>query len=100
MTGTVTHTLLTTVLLFVLAFFFVAVASYLVGLVRSSNRPVSGRTLCTVSITAGRFLMLGYTGTAGMLATLGVAGVVCCAACTPCRWPSGCIFPGRSPSPS
>jgi len=82
MTGTVTHTLLTTVLMFVLAFFFVAVASYIVGLVGSSNSPVSGMTICTVLLTAGLFLMLGYTGTAGMLATLGVAGVVCCAACT------------------
>jgi len=35
-----------------------------------------------VLITAGLLLMLGYTGKAGMLATLGVAGVVCCAACT------------------
>ncbi|TDI35150.1 MAG: oligopeptide transporter, OPT family [Acidobacteria bacterium] len=82
MTGAVAHTLLTTVLMFVLAFFFVAVASYIVGLVGSSNSPVSGMTICTVLITAGLFLMLGYTGTAGMLATLGVAGVVCCAACT------------------
>ncbi len=82
MTGAVAHTLLTTVLMFVLAFFFVAVASYIVGLVGSSNSPVSGMTICTVLVTAGLFLMLGYTGTAGMLATLGVAGVVCCAACT------------------
>ena len=68
--------------MFVLAFFFVAVASYIVGLVGSSNSPVSGMTICTVLITAGLLLVLGYTGTAGMLATLGVAGVVCCAACT------------------
>jgi putative OPT family oligopeptide transporter len=39
-------------------------------------------TICTVLITAGLLLVLGYTGPAGMLATLGVAGVVCCAACT------------------
>jgi len=82
MTRSGTTTAITTVAMFILAFFFVAVASYIVGLVGSSNSPVSGMTICTVLITAGLLLMLGYTGTAGMLATLGVAGVVCCAACT------------------
>jgi len=82
MTGSAPTTIVTTVTMFVLAFFFVAVASYIVGLVGSSNSPVSGMTICTVLITAGLLLVLGYTGAAGMLATLGVAGVVCCAACT------------------
>jgi putative OPT family oligopeptide transporter len=82
MTKSVPATVATTVAMFVLAFFFVAVASYIVGLVGSSNSPVSGMTICTVLITAGLLLVLGYTGPAGMLATLGVAGVVCCAACT------------------
>lgn len=74
--------LLSTVLMFITAFFFVAVASYIAGLVGSSNNPVSGMTICTVLLTAAVMLMLGYTGNAGILATLGVAGVVCCAACT------------------
>jgi putative OPT family oligopeptide transporter len=82
MTGSALTVTVTTVTMFVLAFFFVAVASYIVGLVGSSNSPVSGMTICTVLITAGLLLVLGYTGAAGMLATLGVAGVVCCAACT------------------
>lgn len=82
MTKSLSTTAITTVLLFVLAFFFVAVASYIVGLVGASNSPVSGMTICTVLVTAGLLVALGYTGTAGMLATLGVAGVVCCAACT------------------
>jgi putative OPT family oligopeptide transporter len=82
MTGSVVTTGLTSVIMFVLAFFFVAVAAYIVGLVGSSNSPVSGMTICTVLATALLLLALGYTGTAGMLATLGVAGVVCCAACT------------------
>lgn len=75
-------TAVTTVVMFVLAFFFVAVASYIVGLVGSSNSPVSGMTICTVLATAALLLVFGYSGTAGMLATLGVAGVVCCAAST------------------
>ncbi len=82
MTDSASTTALTTIIMFVLAFFFVAVAAYIVGLVGSSNSPVSGMTICTVLITSFLLLMLGYTGTAGMLATLGVAGVVCCATCT------------------
>jgi putative OPT family oligopeptide transporter len=82
MTKSLATTVVTGIAMFILAFFFVAVASYIVGLVGSSNSPVSGMTICTVLITAGLLLVLGYTGTAGMLATLGVAGVVCCAACT------------------
>jgi putative OPT family oligopeptide transporter len=82
MTKSAGATAFTTVAMFILAFFFVAVASYIVGLVGSSNSPVSGMTICTVLVTSGLLLVLGYTGTEGMLATLGVAGVVCCAACT------------------
>ncbi len=82
MTNSASATAVTTILMFVLAFFFVAVAAYIVGLVGSSNSPVSGMTICTVLVTSFLLLMLGYTGTAGMLATLGVAGVVCCATCT------------------
>ncbi len=82
MTHNAMETTLITVVMFVLAFFFVAVASYIVGLVGSSNSPVSGMAICTVLVTAFLLLNLGYTGPTGMLATLGVAGVVCCAACT------------------
>jgi len=79
MTGSVTVTAVTTPLMFILAFFFVAVAAYIVGLVGSSNSPTSGMTICTVLIAAAIILMFGITGAKGMLATLGVAGVVCCA---------------------
>ncbi|HEX6791100.1 MAG TPA: oligopeptide transporter, OPT family [Candidatus Krumholzibacteria bacterium] len=80
MTGSIVVTAVTTPLMFVLCFFFVAVAAYIVGLVGSSNSPTSGMTICTVLIAAGIILVFGITGTRGMLATLGVAGVVCCAA--------------------
>ncbi len=82
MTQHLITTLAATLVMFVLAFFFVAVAAYIVGLVGASNSPVSGMTICTVLVTAALMLTFGYTGTAGMLATLGVDGVVCCAACT------------------
>jgi len=64
------------------AFFFVAVSSYIVGLVGSSNNPVSGMTICTVLLASGLLLLFGMTGKNGILASLGVAGIVCCAACT------------------
>lgn len=66
----------------VTGFFFVAVSSYIVGLVGSSNNPVSGMTICTVLFATGLLLLLGMSGTGGIVAALGVAGVVCCATCT------------------
>ncbi len=75
-------TMLATVAALVLSFFFTAVASYIVGLVGNSNSPVSGMTISAVLLT-GLMLWVGdYSGRAGILAMLGVAGVVCCVACT------------------
>lgn len=71
----------TTVVMVVASFLFVAVSSYIVGLVGSSNNPVSGMTICALLGTAALFLVLGMTGDSAIMATLGVAGVVCCAAC-------------------
>jgi putative OPT family oligopeptide transporter len=64
------------------AFLFVAVATYIAGLVGSSNSPVSGMTICALLIAAGVMLALGIKGESAILATLGIAGVVCCATCT------------------
>lgn len=75
-------TILTTLIMFVMSFFFAAVASYIVGLVGNSNSPVSGMTITAVLGTGGLMLLFGFGGTAGIVATLGVAGVVCCVACT------------------
>lgn len=75
-------TLLTTAVMLVMAFFFTAVASYIVGLVGSSNSPVSGMTITAVLGTAGLLHVFGYGGSEGIVATLGVAGVVCCVTCT------------------
>lgn len=75
-------TLLATFAAMLLSFFFTAVASYIVGLVGNSNSPVSGMTISAVLMT-GLMLWVGdYSGEAGILAMLGVAGVVCCVACT------------------
>ena len=74
--------LITTLIMLVMAFFFTAVASYIVGLVGNSNSPVSGMTITAVLFTGGLLVLFGFSGTTGMLATLGVAAIVCCTACT------------------
>ena len=76
------ESLVATVLMVICSFFFVAVAAYIVGLVGSSNSPVSGMTICSVLLTSGVIVLFGYSGEAAILATMGVAGVVCCATCT------------------
>ena len=75
-------TVLATGLMLVLGFFFTAVASYIVGLVGNSNSPVSGMTITAVLVAGGMLYLFQYTGTNGMVATLGIAGIVCCIACT------------------
>lgn len=72
----------TTIIMTVISFLFVAVSSYIVGLVGSSNNPVSGMTISALIGTAAFFLVMGFEGDNAILVTLGVAAVVCCAACT------------------
>ncbi|MEE2638747.1 MAG: oligopeptide transporter, OPT family [Acidobacteriota bacterium] len=78
--GSIPGALLLTVVMVVLGFLFSAVAGYLVGLLGSSNNPISGLTLSTLLIAAILMVGIGVTGPAGVLGVLGVAGVVCCAA--------------------
>lgn len=81
-TGSFSIALTAGLAMLIAAFFFVAVASYICGLVGSSNNPVSGMTICALMFSAGVLLLLGMTGAGGILGALGVAGVVCCAAAT------------------
>ncbi|MBD3223463.1 MAG: oligopeptide transporter, OPT family [Caldithrix sp.] len=69
-----------TIIMIVLGFLFAAVAGYLVGLVGSSNNPISGLTLSSLLIAAVLLVIIGVTGEHGVLAVLGVAGVVCTSA--------------------
>ena len=62
-------------------FFLSAVGGYLVGLVGSSNQPVSGLTLAALVIAALMMVAIGVKGLGGVAAVLGVASVVCCACC-------------------
>jgi len=63
----------------VIAFLLSAVGGYLVGLVGSSNQPVSGLTLSALVLSALVLLGMGVRGLSGIAAVLGVASVVCCA---------------------
>jgi putative OPT family oligopeptide transporter len=65
------------VVMIVLGFFFAAVSGNLVGMIGSSNNPVSGLTLCTLVVAALLMVALGVSGTGGVAAVLGVAAVVC-----------------------
>ena len=64
----------------VAGFLFSAVASYMAGLVGSSNNPVSGVTIATILVSALLLLALGTGGAAGPAAAILIAAVVCCAA--------------------
>jgi len=61
----------------VLGFFFAAVSGNLVGMIGSSNNPVSGLTLCTLLVAALLMVAMGVSGVGGVAAVLGVAAVVC-----------------------
>ncbi|MFA6924242.1 MAG: oligopeptide transporter, OPT family [Bacteroidales bacterium] len=66
--------------LIILAFFFGAVSGYLVGIMGSSNNPISGLTLTALVVTALILVALGVQGQAGVAAVLGVAAIVCVSA--------------------
>ncbi|MBI3678939.1 MAG: oligopeptide transporter, OPT family [Acidobacteria bacterium] len=61
----------------ILGFFFAAVSGNLVGIIGSSNNPVSGLTLSTLIVAALLMVSIGVSGMSGVSAVLGVASVVC-----------------------
>lgn len=73
----ITGSVIAAVVMIVLGFFFAAVSGNLVGLIGSSNNPVSGLTLCTLVVAALLMVALGVSGAGGVAAVLGVAAVVC-----------------------
>ncbi|MCK9461773.1 MAG: oligopeptide transporter, OPT family [Proteobacteria bacterium] len=88
-----TVSLVVTVVMAIMSFLFAAVAGFLVSIIGSSSNPISGLTLSTLLIAAGLLVLLGMGGqyeadgktmsatmSAGVLAVLGVATVVCCVA--------------------
>ncbi len=78
-TESVGGALVLTAVMVVLGFLFAAVAGYLVGLIGSSNNPISGLTLSSLLIAAVLMVFMGVHSIQGVAGVLGVAGVVCCA---------------------
>jgi putative OPT family oligopeptide transporter len=73
----ITGSVIAAAVMIVLGFFFAAVSGNLVGMIGSSNNPVSGLTLCTLVVAALLMVALGVSGLGGVAAVLGVAAVVC-----------------------
>ncbi len=69
--------LLAAVVMLIAGFFFAAVSGNLVGLIGSSNNPISGLTLSTLIVAALLMVLVGAKGMPGVAAVLGVAAVVC-----------------------
>ncbi len=65
------------VVMLIVGFFFATVSGNLVGVIGSSNNPVSGLTLSTLIIAALLMVALGVSGPSGVAVVLGVAAVVC-----------------------
>ncbi len=79
---TILTKLLIGILVIVFGFFFVTVASRIVGLIGSSSSPVSGMTIATIMGTSLIFIAFGLTGQAYEPAVLVVGGMICVAAAT------------------
>ncbi|HEY0481846.1 MAG TPA: oligopeptide transporter, OPT family [Kofleriaceae bacterium] len=79
-TGTAWVSAVMAVVMVIAGFLFSAVASYMAGLVGSSNNPVSGITISTILVSALLLLGLGLESPAGPIAAVLIGGVVCCAA--------------------
>jgi putative OPT family oligopeptide transporter len=75
--GAINAALTAALVMIVLGFFFAAVSGNLVGLIGSSNNPISGLTLSTLIVAALLMVAIGVKGMTGVAAVLGVAAVVC-----------------------
>lgn len=65
------------ILIVVFGFFFGAVSSRIVGLVGSSNSPVSGMTIATLLFATFILKMTGDTGMHGMIGAITIGAVIC-----------------------
>jgi len=77
LSGQIVSGVVAAVAMMIIAFFFAVVSGYLVGVIGSTNNPVSGLTLTTLIIAALLMVALGATGIGGVAVVLGVATVGC-----------------------
>ena len=61
----------------IFGFFFASVSSRMVGLIGSSNNPVSGMAIATLIIATLVLKATGTTGTTGMVGAVAIGGVIC-----------------------
>ena len=61
----------------IFGFFFASVSSRMVGLIGSSNNPVSGMAIATIIIATLLLKATGTGGTTGMVGAIAIGGVIC-----------------------
>ena len=77
LSGQIASGLVAALAMLVIAFFFATVSGHLVGMIGSTNNPISGLTLSTLIIAALLMVALGVRGPQGVAVVLGVAAVGC-----------------------
>ena len=61
----------------IFGFFFASVSSRMVGLIGSSNNPVSGMAIATIIIATILLKVTGTDGVTGMVGAIAIGGVIC-----------------------
>ena len=61
----------------IFGFFFASVSSRMVGLIGSSNNPVSGMAIATLIIATLLLKLTGSDGTTGMVGAIALGGIIC-----------------------
>ena len=67
----------TALIVIVFGFFFATVSSRMVGLIGSSNNPVSGMAIATLLISTILLKSTGMGGSEGMVAAIVIGGIIC-----------------------
>lgn len=69
--------ILGTLIIIVFGFFFATVSSRMVGVIGSSNNPVSGMVIATLLISTLILKATGHVGHGGMLAAISIGTIIC-----------------------
>ena len=70
-------TLIGAIIVVVFGFFFATVSSRMVGLVGSSNNPVSGMAIATLLVTTLILKAIGMDGIVGMTSAIAIGSIIC-----------------------
>ena len=65
------------ILVVIFGFFFGTVASRMVGLIGSSNNPISGMAIATLLVSTFALKMTGTTGAEGMIGSIAIGSIIC-----------------------